>query len=589
MKPSSALRASGAAAVAALALLPTAASAATRPADTILRGGPIHTFDSRYSTVRALAVRNGRIVYAGGTRGVRRFVGRHTEVENLHGRAVMPGLSDAHIHVMPGGTQLVTCNLQYAALTTEQFQAAIQKCLDGDDGGPDDFLVVVNWYRQAMLPAGTDATKATLDALSTQRPIVVNSSDGHSELLNSKALQVAGITAATPDPATGRIDRDANGEPTGILEDSAQRLVDDKIPAPTPKDDQEALAAALKSLAAAGVTAVGDQQPSVATMDAYKALRKRGKLTVRVNAAPNVTVEQADAGEAAAVKALVKLRRRYETSARVRPRAGIRVRSAGELFQDGVLQAPAHTASLLAPYFDENGNPTEDAGPSPYWPDATLSSLLTRLVKNDFSPQVHAIGDRAVRATLDDYAVVRRRAGRKPRLAIAHAELVDPADYARFRRLDVTPVMSFQWGKPGPDSIEGAKVFMGPDRFDRMEPEGRLQHAGARIAYGSDWPVDALNEFFAIEVGITRRNDPASGYTGRLNSDPGLSRRESFRAITIHSAYEMGTERQTGSLVRGKLADYIVLATDPMNVRATAISDTKVLRTVVGGRTVFKR
>jgi predicted amidohydrolase YtcJ len=178
--------------------------------------------------------------------------------------------------------------------------------------------------------------------------------------------------------------------------------------------------------------------------------------------------------------------------------------------------------------------------------------------------------------------------GRRPRLAIAHAELVDPADYGRFKALGVTPVMSFQWGKPGPDSIEAAKVFMGPARFDRMEPEGRLQDAGARIAFGSDWTVDALNEFFAVEVGVTRTNDPASGYRGRLNSDPGLSRAEAFRAITVNSAYAMGTEKRTGSLKRGKFADYIVVNRDPMKVPATAISDTKVLRTVVGGRTVYR-
>ena len=121
-----------------------------------------------------------------------------------------------------------------------------------------------------------------------------------------------------------------------------------------------------------------------------------------------------------------------------------------------------------------------------------------------------------------------------------------------------------------------------------MEPEGRLQDAGARVAFGSDWPVDALSEFFAVEVGVTRSNDPASGYDGRLNSDPGLSRTEAFRAITTNSAYEMGTEKRTGSLARGKFADYIVVAKDPMKVPATAISETKVLRTVVGGRTVFR-
>ena len=583
-----AVRATGAAAVVALLLTPAASSAAPKPADTVLRNGTIRTFDARFSVVRALAIRDGRIVYAGSPRGARRYIGAGTKVQNLHGRTVMPGLSDAHLHVLPGGEQLVTCNLQYASLTVAQFQARIQKCLDDDkNADAGDFLLVVNWYRQAMQPPGTDATKATLDALSTQRPILVSSSDGHSSLLNSQALQVAGITAATPDPPTGRIDRDASGEPTGILEDSAQRLAEDKVPPPTPQDNQAALTAALKDLAAAGVTSVEDQQPSNAALAAYKALHRSGRLTVRVNTALNITVAEAQNGARAAVKRLLGLRKRYETG-RLRARPGIRVRAAGELFQDGVLQAPAHTASLLAPYFDEHGNPTTDAGPAPYWPDAALRDLLVRLVKAGFTPQVHAIGDRAVRATLDDYAAVRQRVGKRPRLAIAHAELVDPADYGRFKALNVVPVMSFQWGKPAPDSIEAAKVFMGPERFDRMEPEGRLQDAGARIAFGSDWPVDALNEFFALEVGVTRRNDPASGYSGRLNSDPGLTRKESFRAITTHSAYQMGTERLTGSLRRGKLADYIVLAKDPMTVPAAAISDTKVLRTVVGGRTVYR-
>ena len=179
MKPS---RVIGAAAVAALALTPSAASAAPKPADTVLRGGTIRTFDAQSSVVRALAIRNGRIVYAGGTRGVRRFIGKGTRVQNLRGRTVMPGLSDAHIHVLAGGQQLLNCNLEYAALTVERFQSRIQTCLDkNDSAGPNEFLQVVNWYRQAMLPPGTDATKATLDALKTERPIIVASSDGRSE------------------------------------------------------------------------------------------------------------------------------------------------------------------------------------------------------------------------------------------------------------------------------------------------------------------------------------------------------------------------------------------------------------------------
>ena len=302
------------------------------------------------------------------------------------------------------------------------------------------------------------------------------------------------------------------------------------IPVPTAKQTRAALATALDALAAAGVTAVGDQIVSGAAFDAYKALHRRGRLTVRVNAAPDVSVEEAQADAADAVRRLLGLREKYESGG-LRPRPGIRVRAAGELFQDGVLQAPAHTASLLAPYFDAQGAPTANAGPLPYWPDTTMRDLLVRLVRAGFTPQVHAIGDRAVRATLDDYAVVRERAGKRPRLSIAHAELVDPADYGRFKALDVTPVMSFQWGKPAPDSIDAAQVFMGPDRFDRMEPEGRLQDAGARVAFGSDWPVDALNEFFAVEVGVTRRNDPASGYrAGSTPTRASRARRRSARS-----------------------------------------------------------
>ncbi len=221
----------------ALLLIPSTALAA-KPADTVLRGGTIRTFDAKFSVVHALAIRDGRIVYAGGTHGVRRYIGARTKVQNLHGRTVMPGLSDAHIHVLPGGQQLVTCNLQYAALTVAQFQAQIQKCVDADKAAKaGDWLQVVNWYRQAMLPAGTDATKTTLDALHTDRPIIVSSSDGHSSLLNSKGLQVAGITAATPGPADRahrpRRRRPADRHPRGQRRKAWPRTRSRRPPPPT--------------------------------------------------------------------------------------------------------------------------------------------------------------------------------------------------------------------------------------------------------------------------------------------------------------------------------------------------------------------
>lgn len=302
--------------LAALLLTPGAAPAATRPADAVLIKGNIRTFDGHGTVVHALAIRNGRIVYAGSNAGAQRFIGNHTKVQNLKGRTVMPGLEDSHLHLLWGGQQLITCNLTYDALTTVQFQARIQECLDSEPGASvDTWLQVVNWYRQAMLPAGTDATKETLDALSTDRPILVQSSDGHSVLVNSRGLDVAGITAETPDPATGRIAHDADGQPTGILEDGAQALATDKVPAPTAAENRTAVKAALGQLAAAGVTSVEPQETTAAELAAYRALWRAGKLTIRVNAAPNLTVEQVDQdGAAASVKGLLALRKTYETA-----------------------------------------------------------------------------------------------------------------------------------------------------------------------------------------------------------------------------------------------------------------------------------
>jgi predicted amidohydrolase YtcJ len=179
--------------------------------------------------------------------------------------------------------------------------------------------------------------------------------------------------------------------------------------------------------------------------------------------------------------------------------------------------------------------------------------------------------------------------GADVRAGIAHAEHVDPADWARFKRLNVVPAMSFQWAKPGPDSIDAQKDFIGPERFSRVEPEGSLWAAGARISYGSDWPVDPLDEWLALQVGVTRRNPAGGKYAGRFNDEKGLSRKAVLRAITMNSAYELHQDDRTGSLERGKLADLVVLDRNVLRVPATRIKDTKVLLTMVGGKVVFRR
>ena len=578
-----------------IAAAPAAAEAAApRPADTVFRNGYVRTVDARDSVRQALAVRRGKIVYVGSNRGAKAWIGKRTRVVDLRGKMVMPGLHDAHVHTLMGGSGLTSCNLNYEPLTTEQFQQRIQACLDRTSAKePDGWLEVGNWYRQAMKPAGTDATRATLDALRTSRPVTVRSSDGHSSLANSKALELAGITAQTPDPAGGRIDRDAAGEPTGILEDAAGGLVRDLVPPPDADDNVAALRATLDAFRREGVTAFMDQGSSDAVASAYATLRRRGELTARVALAPGVSRALAARSARAAVAPVLAMRKRWETGP-IGVRPGLRVRNVGEVGQDGVLQAPAQTASFLTPYFVNVGSdeapkwvPGRDRGPDPYWPLQDLADVTALLMRHGITPEVHAIGDRAVRHTLDAFQIARKRSGSRLPLSISHAESVDPRDVPRFKRLDVLPAMAFQWAKPSFDSIDAAKNELGPKRFARTEPIGTLWNAGAQVAVGSDWPVDTLDEWLLLQVGITRENPEGGRYRGRLGSSPLLPRRAAIEAITRNAARVMHMDRQTGSLERGKLADLIVLDRNVMRVPAKQIRRTKVLLTMVGGKVVY--
>jgi predicted amidohydrolase YtcJ len=211
--------------------------------------------------------------------------------------------------------------------------------------------------------------------------------------------------------------------------------------------------------------------------------------------------------------------------------------------------------------------------------------------KAGFEPHMHADGDRAVHEALDAIQVLRKQfSGRDIRAAIAHDEIVDPTDFLRYAHLDAIPVLSMQWEKPAPDTIDNARDYLGPARFKYMEPAGVLAAAGARIAYGSDWPVDPLNEWFALKVGVTRANSPDAGpqYAGRLSEDPGLTRKEVLRAITVNSSYELHQDTKTGTLETGKLADFIVLDRNFFQISPAQIADIKVLMTVVGGRVVYE-
>jgi predicted amidohydrolase YtcJ len=549
-------------------LLASGRCGGTSIADRVYRNGVVFTADSRNTTAEAVAIRKGRIVYVGSNQGAAAFIGAATTVVDLKGKFLMPGLIDGHMHPLEAGAQLLKCSLNYESLTIAEMQQRIQACLDRESSKePDAWLEVVSWFQESMRPAGVKTSRATLDSLKTTRPILVISSFGHTALANTRALALAKITAGTPDPIGGKIWRDAKGEPTGLLEDAAYEKFFELISKPTPEENLAAANAALKAMSPQGVTSFLDASASLQAIAAFAAVRQGGGLTARAHFAPLISPSEAGdlPGAVARVAALAK---QYDRGA---PTAepGITVRNA-KLFLDGVIAAPALTGAMREPYLINAGTaanpqwePGPSRGPAGYFSSEALATVLVALGRAGIDPHMHA--------------------------AIAHDEIVDPVDFPRYKQLGAIPVLSFQWEKPAGDTM-GLRDYFGPARMKILEPAGLLAAAGARVTFGSDWPVDQLDEWFALKVGVTRTNAPdaPAEYRGRLGDDPGLSPVTVLRAATIEAAYELHQDQSTGSIEVGKFADLIVLDRNPLKVPPEEIAKTRVLETVVGGKVVYQ-
>jgi predicted amidohydrolase YtcJ len=578
-----------------LAFLPLVASAAD-DADLVYRNGRIFTADASDTVRQALAIRAGRITYVGSDAGAMAWAGARTRVIDLQGRALLPGLVDGHMHPLEGGIKLLKCNLNYEALTVLQFQQRIQACLDATAAQePGGWLEVVSWFQQAMQPADARVTRATLDALRTSRPVIVIDSFGHTELANSRGLALAGITRATPDPLGGAIEHDASGEPSGILQDAGSDRIDALLPRPSDAQARRAARVALADMARQGVTSFLDAAADEQGLRSFAAVQRSGGLTARAHFAPVIDPGAAGAARQA-IAPVLRLRRRYDQGA-IHAAPSLTVRNA-KLFLDGVIAGPAFTGALLEPYLIRHGSGAETSwvpgpsrGPDIYFPAAELAAVVVELGRAGIDPHMHVDGDRAVRAGLDAISALRAALpGADIRPGLAHCEIVAPADFARFAGLGVFPVLSMQWEKPAPDTVDQLRDYLGPERAAIVEPAGQLVAAGAQVAFGSDWPVDRLDEWFALKVGVTRTAAPAMSarYPGRLGRDPGLDRITALRAATIVAARELHEDDVTGSLEAGKLADLIVVDRDPLQIAPEELADVRVLQTMVGGRVVYE-
>ncbi|GAB2820653.1 amidohydrolase [Actinoallomurus bryophytorum] len=536
-------------------------------ADLVFTGGPVHTADAARSRATAVAVRGDRIV-AVGHDDVRELIGPRTEVIDLAGRLLVPGFQDAHVHPVGGGMELGQCDLT-GAVTLEEYRGRIRAYADANPGLP--WITGGGWSLEAF-PGGTPV-REQLDDLVPDRPAYLVNRDHHGAWVNTRALELAGLTAATTDPGDGRVERDADGRPAGMLQEGAMRLVGDLVPRPAAADLVAALLRAQALLHSYGITAwqdaiVGGNPLTADATPAYLTAEREGLLTARVVGALWWDRERG----AEQIPELLERRERL---------SGGRMRATSvKIMQDGI--AENHTAAMLGPYLDGHGRASGNSGISFVAPEA-LCDHVTRLDAHGFQVHFHALGDRAVREALDAVEAARRAngwTGTRPHLA--HLQVVHPDDVPRFRVLGATANLQPLWAVHEPQMDELTIPFLSSERAARQYPFGDLLRAGATLAAGSDWPVSSADPIKGMHVAVNRRAPGADGSTPAFLPEQRLDLGTVLAAYTAGSAYVNHLD-DTGTIEPGKLADLVVLDRDPFASPPEEIGATRVLQTYVGG------
>jgi predicted amidohydrolase YtcJ len=569
-------------AVAALGLLaacaePTGEDAAAVPgagteqaaeyADLVLINGGIYTVDAERRRVQAAAVRDGLFVMLGSNEEVEPLRGPDTRVIDLSGRLALPGFHDAHVHPIMGGYALLGCNLEGLA-SVEAVIEAVTACAAED---PADDTSWLEGHAFNLSLFGQDGPhKSLLDAIDTERPILLGSSDGHNAWVNSKALELAGITADTPDPALGVIERDADGSPSGTLRETAMELVRAAMPAPTLESNAEALRAGLEHLNSLGVTSFIDAWVGRDEYEAYRAVDRAGDLSARV--VTSLTYESGFARHYGdEFDQVLEGRHAYESE---------RIDHGSiKLFLDGVLEG--ETAAVLEPYIG-----LHHSGELILEPEA-LNAAVTRFDAMGLQVHMHAIGDRAVRAGLDAIAAARQANGPSDnRHHISHLQMIHVDDIERFAALDTAANFQALWAYPDDWIMELNLPVLGEERVQGMYPIASVARAGGRIVGGSDWNVSSANPLDAIETAV-RRQDAFAENGPALNEGERVSLEQMIDAYTINAAWLMHHEQQTGSIEVGKRADLVVLDRDVFAVPAAQINEAQVVETLLDGETVW--
>ena len=537
-------------------------------ADLILLHGKIWTGEASGEFAQAVAVSAGRILDVGTDKDISAYRGTKTEVMDLKGRRVVPGLMDSHVHFIQGGFQLLELDLKSTRNEEEFVQriAAKAKTL-----APGRWLLGGDWDEEAW-PSAKLPTRALIDSVTPNNPVLLSRYDGHSELANSLALQKAGVTKETPDPTGGVIVRDpATGEPTGVLKDAAEGLLDRAVPRPTDGEMEEALRAALQEAARHGVTSIGD-----ITVDGDSS---NGSFTGEIQLLRRAEQEGWLTCRIYAITPIADWRKLAEAGLAHDMGSDYLKLGAVKAFADGSLGS--RTGWMFDPYADDATNlglPTALMNPP-----SRMEELARGADAAGIQICVHAIGDRAISEMLDLYARLGGDAPAAHRFRIEHAQHLRPQDFARFGKLGVVASM-----QPYHCIDDGrwAEKRIGHERARTSYAWRSMLKAGAPLAFGSDWPVAPLDPLLGIYAAVTRATLDGKHPEGWFPEER-LSVEEALRAYTQGCAYAAFEEKEKGSIARGKLADFVVLSDDLLAVPPEKIKDTRVVMTIVGGKQVF--
>ena len=531
-------------------------------ADAIYTNARIWTGDATQPSAQAMAVREGKLIAVGSAAQALTHRGPATRVIDLQGRRVVPGFSDAHWHLS---------TTDQADLTDAKSPAEIVRRLKAWAAKrPAGSWVVGRGWTPSDFP-GNAPHRRFLDVAFPGQPVVLTDRDGHQSIANGRALALAKVTAATPDPVRGVIEREAQGVPTGLLKESARQLVVRLVPEPTVDDIARRIDEETRKAASFGIVLIQDasgRAPEHAVLTILRAAAAADTLRVRYRAAFPFTPD-----------ASVAIVRRYTMLRDSVNGPWLRFGIAKGML-DGTVDAK--TAAMLEPYVG-----SDDTG-LPFWPAATLNKGVARYDSAGIQVELHAIGDRAVRTALDAYAhaaKVNRTQGRRHR--IEHIEVPALSDLPRFKQLGVIASTQAIFATPDQTTILNYAPLLGPERSSRANAFKKFDDAGATQAFGSDYPVFPMDVLLGIYTAVTRQT-PDGTPKGGWYPENRITVEAALRHYTKDAAYAAFMDKETGSLVVGKYADFAVLSADILTTPPSALLKTKVLLTIIGGREAYR-